>query len=200
MSKKIIKKNEIFTIPNILSMFRILLIPVIVWLYFVDENHYGMLGVIALSGLTDIVDGKIARKFNMISDFGKILDPIADKFTQGIIFICLTSEYTLLYWLVGLFAIKELVSALVGYTSVKKADEVHGAMWHGKLNTVLIYSLICSLLLFPNMNNTLANVLIICCAVFMLISFTLYLRFFIKNIKKANITKNQFFLKFNLRS
>lgn len=190
MSKKIIKKNEIFTIPNILSMFRLALIPVIVWLYFVDENHYGMLGVIALSGLTDIVDGKIARKFNMISDFGKILDPIADKFTQGIIFICLTSEYTLLYWLVGLFAIKELVSALVGYTSVKKAEEVHGAMWHGKLNTVLIYSLICSLLLFPNMNNTLANVLIICCAVFMLISFTLYLRFFIKNIKKANITKN----------
>ena len=170
-------------------MFRIALIPVIVWLYYVEENHYGMLGVIALSGLTDIVDGKIARKFNMISDFGKILDPIADKFTQGIIFICLTSKYSILCWLVGLFAIKELISALVGYRSVKKAEEVHGAMWHGKANTVLIYSLICSLLLFPDMNNTLANVLIICCGVFMLVSFTLYLRFFIKNIKKANMAK-----------
>ncbi len=190
MPKKIIKKNEIFTIPNILSMFRLALIPVIFLLYKVEKNHYGMLGVIALSGLTDIIDGKIARKFNMISDFGKILDPIADKFTQGIIFICLTSEYTLLYWLVGLFAIKELVSALVGYRSVKKADEVHGAMWHGKVNTVLLYSLICTLLIFPKISTNLANILIICCCCFMLISFTLYLRFFIKNIKKANITKN----------
>ncbi len=189
MSKKIIKKNEIFTIPNILSMFRLALIPVIVWLYYVEDNHYGMLGVIALSGLTDIVDGKIARRFNMISDFGKILDPIADKFTQGIIFICLTSKYTLLYWLVGLFAIKELISALVGYTSVKKADEIHGAMWHGKLNTVLLYSLICILLLFPHININLANILILCCCGFMVVSFTLYLRFYIKNIKKANMDK-----------
>ena len=186
MPKKIIKKNEIFTIPNILSMFRLILIPVIVWLYYVDENHYGMLGVIALSGLTDVVDGKIARKFNMVSDLGKILDPIADKFTQGIIFICLASTYNLLYWLVGIFAIKELVSALVGYTSIRKADEVHSAMWHGKLNTVFLYSLICTLLLFPNISNTLANILILCCGCFMVVSFTLYLRFFVKVIKKAN--------------
>ena len=188
MPKKIIKKNEIFTIPNILSMFRLALIPVIVWLYYVEENHYGTIGVLALSGLTDIVDGKIARKFNMISDFGKILDPIADKFTQGIVFICLASKYNLLYWLVGLFAIKEFVSALVGYTSVKKADEVHSAMWHGKVNTVLLYSLICTLLLFPNINSNLANILILCCCCFMLVSFALYLRFFIKIIKRANKT------------
>jgi len=186
MPKKIIKKNEIFTIPNILSMFRILLIPVIVWLYYFEENHYGMLCVIALSGLTDVVDGKIARRFDMISDFGKILDPIADKFTQGIIFICLSSKYRLLYWLVGLFAIKELVSALVGYRSVKKADEVHGAMWDGKVNTVLLYSLICTLLIFPKISTNLANILIICCCCFMLVSFALYLRFFIKNIIEAN--------------
>lgn len=185
MPGKIINKNEIFTIPNILSMFRLVLIPVIVWLYYVEESHYGMLVVIALSGLTDIVDGRIARKYNMVSDLGKILDPIADKFTQGIIFICLASKFHLLYWLVGLFAVKEFVSALVGYTSVKKADEVHCAMWHGKLNTVLLYTLICILLIFPGINTNLANIFIICCGCFMLVSFALYLRFFISNIKNA---------------
>lgn len=185
MLKKVIKKNEIFTIPNILSMFRIVLIPLIVWLYYFEDNHYAMIGVIALSGLTDIVDGKIARKFNMVSDFGKIIDPIADKFTQGIIFICLSSNYCLLYFLVGLFAIKELVSALVCYNSVKKAEEVHSSMWHGKVNTVLLYSLICVLLLFPGINRSLANVLILSCCAFMIFSFTLYIKFFMKNIKEA---------------
>lgn len=191
---KIIKKNEILTVPNMLSMFRLILIPVIVWLYFFDEEkHYAAFGVIVLSGLTDIIDGKIARKYNMISDLGKILDPVADKFTQGVIFICLSFTYPLLWLLIALFAVKETVSALVGYRAIKKEDTVHSAMWHGKLNTVLLYLLICILLLVPKdfMSNTVADILIICCCVFMSFSFVLYLRFFIHNIKKAKKAENK---------
>ena len=72
-------KRDIFTIPNALSLFRILLIPLIVWLYVAREQRYAAVGLVALSGLTDIADGYIARHFNMISDVGKILDPMSRR-------------------------------------------------------------------------------------------------------------------------
>ena len=75
-------KHKIITIPNILTFFRLLLIPVIVWLYLVKKDPIWTMAVLALSGITDIVDGIIARKCNMISDFGKAFDPVADKLTQ----------------------------------------------------------------------------------------------------------------------
>ena len=78
-------KNKILTIPNILSFFRLCLIPVIVWLYIGRENYFWTLVILIPSGITDIVDGIIARKCNMISDFGKAFDPIADKLTQAAI-------------------------------------------------------------------------------------------------------------------
>lgn len=73
--KRFFKKNQILTIPNLLSVVRLALIPVIVWLYSYEKNYYAAIGVILLSGATDIIDGWIARHFNMISDFGKAIDP-----------------------------------------------------------------------------------------------------------------------------
>ena len=64
-------KHKIITIPNVLSFFRLLLIPVIVWLYIVKKDPIWTMAILALSSITDIVDGIIARKCNMISDFGK---------------------------------------------------------------------------------------------------------------------------------
>lgn len=86
---KILKKDQILTIPNFLSLVRLLLIPLIIWLYCTAEYRMISVAVIILSGLTDIADGIIARKFHMVSDFGKMLDPIADKMTQGAILLCL---------------------------------------------------------------------------------------------------------------
>ena len=91
--RRFFKKNQILTIPNLLSVVRLALIPVIVWLYSVEKNYYGAIGVIALSAATDIVDGWIARHFNMVSDFGKALDPLADKLTQAALLLCLLSKY-----------------------------------------------------------------------------------------------------------
>ncbi|MEE1164601.1 MAG: CDP-alcohol phosphatidyltransferase family protein, partial [Lachnospiraceae bacterium] len=86
-------KHKIITIPNVLSFLRLLLIPVIVWLYIVKKDPIWTMAILALSGITDIVDGIIARKCNMISDFGKAFDPVADKLTQIAMLFCLVSRF-----------------------------------------------------------------------------------------------------------
>ena len=81
--KRFFSKGQILTIPNLLSVIRIAMIPVIVWLYSFEKNYYGVISVIILSGATDIIDGWVARHFHKVSDFGKALDPLADKLTQA---------------------------------------------------------------------------------------------------------------------
>ena len=74
-------RDEAFSIPNMLSYFRLLLIPLFIVLY-VHEDFTEALITLAVSGLSDILDGRIARKYNMVTDLGKVLDPVADKLTQ----------------------------------------------------------------------------------------------------------------------
>ena len=91
------RNKNIFTIPNILSIFRLLLLPVIVYTY-MNQKDYVLTGVLLLvSGITDLLDGYIARTFHMISDLGKILDPVADKATQAVVLLCLITRFR---WLV----------------------------------------------------------------------------------------------------
>ena len=90
-------QNKIITIPNILSFFRLCLIPVIVWQYTVNNNYTLSLWILALSGLTDIADGIIARKFGMISNFGKAFDPVADKQTQIAVLFCLVTRFPIMW-------------------------------------------------------------------------------------------------------
>ena len=130
--RRFFKKNQILTIPNLLSVVRLALIPVIVWLYSVEKNYYGAIGVIALSAATDIVDGWIARHFNMISDFGKALDPLADKLTQAALLLCLLSKYELMWGLTIVFGVCEITKFTLGIIIAKKHNEVNGAKWYGK--------------------------------------------------------------------
>ena len=76
------KKNQFFTIPNLLSLVRLAMIPLLLWLYLEKREYLWTAVVVVLSGATDIVDGIIARKYDLISDLGKALDPVADKLTQ----------------------------------------------------------------------------------------------------------------------
>jgi len=78
---RLFKRDQILTIPNLLSLVRLLMIPMIIWLYCEKEDYVAAAVMIVLSGLTDIADGIIARKFHLVSDLGKILDPVADKLT-----------------------------------------------------------------------------------------------------------------------
>ncbi|MBP3313610.1 MAG: CDP-alcohol phosphatidyltransferase family protein [Oscillospiraceae bacterium] len=190
-----VKKEDLWTIPNLLSFFRLVLIPVIIWLYISIESYYGAVAVIALSGLTDFLDGKIARKYNMITDLGKILDPVADKLTQAAMIICLISRYPLMWLLIALFVLKELVSASLGYLSLQASGEVAGAQWYGKINTALLYAVMLALILFPELPTQWVNALIGLTAVSLCLTFVLYIHFFWDLVKKGweqlqkNLTK-----------
>ncbi len=131
-------KNKVFTIPNILSFIRLLMIPLIIWLYIGKKNYIATGIVLLVSGLTDIVDGFIARHFNMISDVGKVLDPFADKATQGVMLLCLLARFPIMWMPIILLVLKESFMALSGFMVVRKCDVVLGANWHGKLATVLL--------------------------------------------------------------
>ena len=130
MENKRFSKNAILTIPNLISLFRILLIPLIIWLYCGKKQYAATIAVVAVSGVSDIIDGKIARKFNMVSDVGKVLDPIADKLTQVTLVICLTARYPWMWALLALFAVKECLMLLWGYLTLKITDAINSAKWY----------------------------------------------------------------------
>ncbi len=164
------KKNKILTIPNLLSLLRLCLIPLLMWLYLEKQAYLWTAAVVALSGATDIVDGIIARKFNMISDLGKALDPVADKLTQIAMLYCLATTHPEIWFLLLLLVVKEVITGTMSLYSIKKTGEVRGADWHGKITTVLLYALILDRII-PGL---LSGILTILCAVMMVFSMVLY--------------------------
>lgn len=174
-------KKEIFSIPNILSYFRILLIPVFIVLFINSKNnlsfHIAAVAVVALSGLTDMLDGKIARHCNMITELGKILDPVADKLTQCAIMVCLAMRYSLLWAFIGALVVKEVTMAVLGMVFLKKGRKLKGAHWYGKVSTVVFYLVMMGLLVIPpsKMPVELSVVLILLSGAFMIFSFIMYL-------------------------
>lgn len=166
-------KNKILTIPNGLSFFRLCLIPVIVWQYVFQHNYRIALYLLALSGLTDIADGIIARKFHMISDFGKAFDPIADKLTQIAMLFCLVTRFPNMQLPLLLLVIKELFAGITGLMMVRKGL-VLGADWHGKATTVLLYATMLIHLAWFNIGTALSNILVGACTAMILLSGILY--------------------------
>ncbi len=128
-----------WNIPNALSVLRIALIPVFAVLYLLRLEMWAF-GVLLVSGLTDCVDGFIARHFDMITDCGKLLDPLSDKLTQVAVVICLTTRYTELLPLTVLCFVKELSQGIGGILLLKKNVQAQGARWFGKVSTVLFYA------------------------------------------------------------
>ncbi len=188
--QKIFKRKDIFTIPNLLSLFRLLLIPVIIWLYLVKQDARAATGVIVLSDATDVLDGIIARKCNMVSDLGKILDPIADKLTQGTLIVCLSFKYPLMLPLAILFVLKEIIMASLGAITIKKHDSVNSAKWHGKVNTIILYAVIIIMVFFPELPKQIINGMITVCTLSMLTSLVLYTKFYIGFWKKKRTVRS----------
>ena len=174
-------KKEVFSIPNILTYFRILLIPVFMVLYINSKEnlgyHIASVAVVALSGLTDMLDGKIARHFNMITELGKIIDPVADKLTQCAIMVCLAVRYPLLWAFIGALVVKEITMAVLGMVFLKKGRKLKGAHWYGKVSTVVFYLVMMTLLVVPpaKMPFEVSLVLILVSGAFMIFSFIMYL-------------------------
>lgn len=177
--------HRVLTIPNVLSFFRLCLIPVIVWLYLVKEDPFWTIIVYGVSSLTDIIDGAIARKFNMISNFGKVFDPVADKLTQMAIIGCLISKFLWMIVPLVIFVVKELSMNIVGLVAAKKTGVIKGAMWHGKVNTVLFFLLMVIHLAWINIPDVASQILVAISVTMMLISATLYTVDYVKMLKGA---------------
>lgn len=168
------KRGAVFTAPNLITLFRIGLIPLFVWLCILKDAAHPACAVLLISGASDIADGYIARRYGLVSDLGKILDPVADKLTQAAALICLTLENALLLLPLGLMLIKELFSGLLCFFAMQVSREVHSSHWHGKLNTALIYALMISQLMWPHMPDKLLLAFVLLCSSVMLLSFILY--------------------------
>ena len=124
-------------IPNILTILRFIFIPII--LYFIFTGNY-VLGIVffTISVITDVLDGFIARKFNLVSNFGKLMDPLADKLTQISVLACLVKVEIIPFWILVIVILKELLM-VVGASFLYGKDVVVYSKWYGKLATVLFY-------------------------------------------------------------
>lgn len=175
-------KKEIFTIPNLLSLFRLVLIPVYVAIYLNAQDntdYYLAAGILTVSCLTDLIDGKIARHFNMISSLGKILDPVADKATQFTLIICLTVKYNVLWYLVGLFVLKEGFQLIAGGLRLRKKKMLKGALISGKICTTVLFVSLILMVMMPGLPVQTVNIIALVDAVFMLIAFVEYVTAYI---------------------
>ena len=184
-------KKEIFSIPNILSLFRLLLIPVYTVLFLRAENpsdYWLAAGVLAVSTLTDMVDGKIARRFHMITNLGKILDPVADKATQCTLLVCLAVRHPVLWYVLALFVAKEGFMLVMGIVNLRRKKMLGGALMSGKICTTILFVSMIILVLFPEVSSGALSLLVALCVVAMLLSFADYfMAYFGKNKKVQDI-------------
>lgn len=171
------KKSEILTIPNLLSLFRLLLIPVYVHLYLnatEPRQFYIAGGILAVSCLTDAIDGKIARRFQMVSTAGKILDPLADKLTQFVLILCLALKHPVLNPVLALFAVKEIFQLALGIFYLRRGLMLPGALQAGKICTAVLFVSLILLVLFPEIHVHAVRAIAITDSVFLSISLVSY--------------------------
>lgn len=164
-------ENKILTIPNLLSLFRLILIPVIIWLYWFRKDYFPAGVLLIISGLTDLADGYIARHFNAVSNVGKILDPIADKLTQAAMLFCLVTRFPLMAAPFGFLVIKEIFIGTTGLLMIRKTGKVVGADFHGKVATTLLYAMMILHIFWIDIPSAVSAVSILICLVSM--AFTL---------------------------
>ncbi len=172
-------------IPNALSVFRIILIPIFIHFYTNVSEPYMALLVLFLSGASDFLDGVIARKFNMITYLGQILDPIADKLTQAAVGICVAIVHRSFIPALVVFFIKEICMALGTMIFVKKNVKLTAAKFAGKLSTAVMYLVLAVLIIVPDMPSQIVMILSVISIVVLSNALVCYFRIFMSEYKKG---------------
>ena len=168
-----ISKKDIFTIPNLLSFLRLGLVPVYTFLYLHGRIPPASI-ILAISCLTDLLDGFIARRFHMVSDFGKFLDPLADKITQLALIFCLSTRYPLVKSLVPLFLAKEVTQSGLAYYHLRHGKILSGALLTGKISTAILFSSFLGLMVFPELAFRTVKTLVLMDSLVMILSLGSY--------------------------
>ena len=181
----------VWNIPNMLSLVRLALIPAFVVLYLSDYFEWSLVAL-ALSGLTDLFNGMIARKLNQITEIGKLLDPIADKLTQIAVLVCLTIRNPSLTILVVICFVKELLQVIGGWILFSRKEIIRGAKWFGKVSTFTFYIVMLAFALWWSlMASWLRVTLIAVVAATMIFSFVMYLLMYFQLRRENGLSKKQ---------
>ncbi len=181
-------KKEVWTIPNLLSIFRLILIPVYLYVYLnaTAPEHYAVAAaILAVSCLTDMIDGKIARHFNMISNLGKLLDPVADKATQFALLICLSVHYQPLRLLLVLFVVKEGFQLIMLLVNLRRGKALEGALMAGKICTTVLFASLILMVLLPDLGARATSIITGIDLLFMIVAFAEYVRAYFGKHKKV---------------
>ena len=180
-------KKDIFTIPNFLSFIRLLLIPVYISIYLratQPQEYFIAGGILVVSCMTDMIDGQIARHFNMISNLGKVLDPMADKLTQLTLTICLSIRYPVLQLVLVLFLSKEFFQLLTALIMFRNGKVLPGAIPAGKICTTVLFVSFIFLVLLPDLSPNIVNAISLADSAILLYAFVCYIfAFYGRNTK-----------------
>ncbi|MCI9093416.1 MAG: CDP-alcohol phosphatidyltransferase family protein [Coprobacillus sp.] len=171
-------KKEVFSIPNLMCYFRILLVPIFVYVYFTAETGQGHLlsaFILLLSSISDFLDGYIARKYNMVTELGKLIDPVADKLTQFVVACVLMYTYPAYSFLVAIIVLKDGMLLFVGwYIYRKKAKHLAQAEMPGKIATAVFFVVSILLIAFNIPHTVIASIMIYTTLVLMILAMIYY--------------------------
>lgn len=170
-------------IPNALTVLRIVIIPFFVW-QLLTGNTLAAGILLAASGLTDLLDGALARRFGWISDLGKVLDPVADKLTQAAVSICLILRLRQYWPFFAVLLVKDFMMLVLGGWLLKKGVKLEGSRWFGKVATFVFYGAMVLIVFIPGMPGWLATTLIALSTGFALLAAALYIPEFLRYKKK----------------
>ncbi len=174
-------------LPNTLSLIRICMVPLFVLVFFSGLPHAALWAALiyVLAALTDCLDGYIARHYNMVTNLGRVLDPLGDKLLLFAALICLTVRGPIPFWALAIFFVKEACMGLGGLLLHRRARvEIPPSNYIGKTATVLFFIICISLMLFPQIPQAAAVAMICLCLAISLIAFVTYLRSFLKLMRK----------------
>ncbi|MDD6615728.1 MAG: CDP-alcohol phosphatidyltransferase family protein [Lachnospiraceae bacterium] len=173
-------KKELFSIPNLMGYFRILMLPVfLVWYHRAEtpEEFGAAFALLAVIFLSDALDGFVARRFHMVTGFGKILDPVADKLVQGTLTLAVSFRHSWMKVFFAVFLIKEVYMSVMGMYLLRVKNSLNGARWYGKLCTAVVDSCILILLFLPKLPADVSNTMILCMIGVELFTIGMYLKF-----------------------
>lgn len=125
-------------LPNYLTILRLILVPIIFTLI-IFEFYWAAFIFFLIANITDILDGRIARKYNLITDWGKLMDPLADKITQISTISALIIKGIIPFWILVIITVKELIMIIVAFTLYKKKIVTVHSKWYGKAATILLF-------------------------------------------------------------
>ena len=177
------RAKEIFSIPNIISYIRILFMPVFVYTNVTasSKSEYVLSSFMLFAlAVTDFLDGFIARRYHMVTEIGKALDPVADKLFQLAIAVCLVVRVPGMWVILIIFLIKETVLTLCStYYLFRYHRKMDGAKWFGKVSTAVFYTMTFLMVLLPPLPVQVYYVMEVLMGITLMISFIMYNQFFL---------------------